>query len=223
MIATFAIEIGLFLYVIIRYKMTPITRLVGALLVLLATFQYAEFNICQGAAASEYFARLGYVAITLLPPVGLHLTTKIARRNPRHLIMGGYALGGAFAFSFALTPNTFESYACTGNYAVFQLANNLGILYFAYYYLLMFIGITLCIRYSGFVSKRRREALTYQAFGYLSFIIPTGIVNAVNPTTIDGIPSIMCGFAAIYALVLTFAIVPRVLEVKESSHSPTTQ
>jgi hypothetical protein len=48
----------------------------------------------------------------------------------------------------------------------------------------------------------------YQVFGWLSFLLPTGIVNALNPQSISGIPSVMCGFAVIYAIVLVFGILP---------------
>jgi hypothetical protein len=222
MLATFAVEILLLLYVFVRYKLTPTTRLVAATLVLLATFQYAEFHVCESIGTTEFYSRLGYVAITLLPPVGIHLVTRIAGRDPKKLIGTAYASGLAFALTFGLSPSAFDSYACSGNYAVFQLANNLGNLYFLYYYLWMFIGIALCIRYSAFANKDKRDALIYQAWGYVSFILPTGVVNAINPQTIEGIPSIMCGFAVIYALILALKIVPKVIESKEPHKTAST-
>jgi len=62
-----------------------------------------------------------------------------------------------------------------------------------------------------------RKALLYQVFGWLRFLLPTGIVNAVNPQTISGIPSVMCGFAVIYAIVLVFGILP---EAAKDSKKP---
>jgi len=44
--------------------------------------------------------------------------------------------------------------------------------------------------------------------GYSIFIIPATTVNLVNPATISGIPSIMCGFAVLLALALGFAVLP---------------
>ncbi len=215
MIATFAIEVGLILYTIIRYKMTPLTRIVGATLLSLAIFQLAEFNVCEGAAGlGGFYSRLGYIAITLLPPLGLHLVQTIAQRGSKYVVWAAYASGAGFALIFGLSSTAFQSHICGGNYAVFQLAPGLGGIYFTYYYFWLLVGIGLCLYYSVSATQKIREALVLQTFGYLSFVLPTGIVNAINPSTINGIPSIMCGFAVIYALILAFGIVPRVLEEK---------
>ena len=48
MLATLVIEIILALHTIWRYKLTPVTRIVVALLVCLALFQWAEYNVCEG-------------------------------------------------------------------------------------------------------------------------------------------------------------------------------
>ena len=45
-------------------------------------------------------------------------------------------------------------------------------------------------------------------FGYLVFLIPTATVNYIKPETRAGIPSIMCGFAVFFALILAFKILP---------------
>lgn len=72
----------------------------------------------------------------------------------------------------------------------------------------------MCLYFGVKGTQKVREALALQAFGLLSFVLPTGIVNALHPETIHGIPSIMCGFAVIYALVLVFGITPRILKQK---------
>jgi hypothetical protein len=41
------------------------------------------------------------------------------------------------------------------------------------------------------------------------FILPTTAANIVDPSTIAGIPSIMCGFAVILAIILTGFVIPR--------------
>lgn len=214
MIATFAIELTLFLYVFVRYRMSPVGRIISALLILLATFQYAEFNVCQSIGAAGLYSRIGYSAITMLPPVGLHLASKISGKGSKKLVGGAYATGIMFALAIGLSPSAFNSYACAGNYAVFHLNDQIQILYSAYYYGLLFMGIAFCLKHRKTASKKISEALTLQALGYISFMLPTGIINMINPSTIAGIPSIMCGFAVIYALILTFGIAPRVLQEK---------
>lgn len=213
MIATFAIELGLLLYTIIRYKMSPLTRIVSATLLCLAIFQFAEFNVCEGAAGlNDFYSRLGFIAITVLPPLGIHLVQTIAGRGSKFLPWIAYATGLIFIIIFGLNSTAFESQVCGGNYAIFQLTHNLGGMFFLYYYFWLIVGIGMCLYFSTSANKRTREALNLQAFGYLSFLLPTGIVNAINPDSIKAIPSIMCGFAVIYALILAFGITPRILK-----------
>jgi hypothetical protein len=215
MVATFAIEVGLLLYTIIRYRLNPLTRIITATLLCLAVFQLAEFNVCEGEAGlGGVYSRLGYIAITFLPPLGIHLVQTIAGRGSKYIVWAAYAMGITLALIFGLNDGAFSSHACGGNYAVFQLADSLGGIFFGYYYFWLLAGISMCLYYSVSATKRIREALTLQTFGYLSFILPTGIVNALHPSTINGIPSIMCGFAVIYALILAFGIAPRVLTKK---------
>ncbi len=213
MIATYIIELSLLAYTLFRYKLNSLGRLIVLALVLLATFQLAEFQVC-GNSDPNFFSRLGFIAITLLPPVGLHIIQVISGRGSKSLRWLAYSSGAAFALIFGFMSQAFASYECGGNYAIFQLTDHLGGFYFTYYYAWLIIGIGLCMYYSVSATKKIRAALILQAFGYLSFLLPTGIVNAVNPTTINGIPSIMCGFAVIYALILVFGIAPRTLAKK---------
>ena len=214
MIATFAIEFVLLVYTLWRYKLNNVTRLVAATLILLATFQFAEYHVCQGINGSVY-SRIGFIAITLLPPLGIHLVRTVSGRGLRVLVWAAYASALVFVLLFGLNGSSFQSNICAGNYAVFQLAPNLGGWFFTYYYFWLILGIIQSMYFAISANKRIREALTFQAFGYLSFILPTGIVNALHPETISGIPSIMCGFAIIYALMLCFGIAPRVLAERQ--------
>ncbi len=215
MIATFAIEIGLLLYTIIRYRMSPLTRIIGATLLCLALFQFAEFNVCEGQAGlAGPYSRLGYAAITLLPPLGIHLVQTIAGRGSKYTVWIAYATGITLMIIFGFSSGAFQSYACGGNYAVFQLTDKLGGIFFTYYYFWLLAGVSMCLYFGVAATRKIREALMMQAFGYLSFILPTGIVNAIHPETTVAIPSIMCGFAVIYAVILVFGIVPRVLKTK---------
>ena len=50
-------------------------------------------------------------------------------------------------------------------------------------------------------------------------MLPTTIVNVVDPSTIEGIPSIMCGFAVILAIILLGFVAPLTLEAKKSHDS----
>jgi hypothetical protein len=215
MLATFIIEIIGALYVVFRFKMTPVSRLTTAILVGLATFQLAEYNVCEGAwgVDSLTWARIGYVAITLLPPLGLHLATKMAGRPQKALVALGYGAAAAFGTIFLFVGHGMGSQECLGNYVIFQIAHWATIPYAIYYYGLLLVTVGYAYRAAKTMkSASRASALRYLAVGYLAFIVPTTAANLIDPTTLAGIPSIMCGFAVILAVILVTLVMPKYYE-----------
>jgi hypothetical protein len=63
------------------------------------------------------------------------------------------------------------------------------------------------------LAKNKARALKSLAVGYLAFILPVTIVNIIDPSTISGIPSIMCGFAVILAVILAGEVLPQYYRV----------
>ncbi len=211
MLATFIIEIALLAYVAMRYKLNAVSRLVAAMLFCLALFQLAEYYVCGGLGTSgETWSRIGFVAITLLPPVGLHLAHAIAKRGGEILTGLAYASAAIWVGIFAFAERTFDGHACAGNYVIFHVSDRLGVPYYIYYYVWLLLTIGLCIYFSRTATKLVRGALWFLAIGYLAFLIPTALVNSLSPDTFAGLPSIMCGFAIIYAFTMAFGILPRV-------------
>jgi hypothetical protein len=218
MLATLTIESILTLYTVIRYRMNVVGRLIAGLLIVLGTFQLAEYNVCTGHGFSaEQWSRLGYVAITMLPALGLHLLHVLADKKQRKLVVGAYLTMLGFIVYFLTYKAAFIGYKCTGNYVIFQIGVRPAIAYGAYYYGLLATGIGLGARWANqvmrdakeVVSKRRLQVIRALIIGYLIFIVPTAVSNTVKPSTRAGIPSIMCGFAVLFALILTLYILPR--------------
>lgn len=211
MLATFLIEISFLLYVLIRYKTNTVTRLVMALLFFLAVFQLAEYNVCGGFGASAAaWSKVGFVAITILPALGIHLLFSIAGKSWNHITSVAYGMAAAWMVLFALSEKALSGHVCAGNYVIFQVKPGVGGLYFAYYYLWLFIGACLCIRLAKNLKKKNWEALILLAVGYIALLVPTTTANMLKPETVEAIPSVMCGFAIILAAIATFGIMPRV-------------
>ena len=209
MLATFAIEICLAMYVFWRYELTRVNRLAIALFVFLAIFQLAEYMVCGGLGmTANTWARIGYVSITILPPLGVHLAFALAGKRNRLLTSGVYLVGVAFMGYFLLATNVFTGSECLGNYVIFQLGTTASHLYSIYYYGLLLFAIGLCWRFANKATSGRKKALQTFIAGYVLFMLPTTIVNTVSPATIAGIPSIMCGFAVLLALVVAFWVLP---------------
>lgn len=213
MLATFVIEVGLMFYTLWRYRMTMVVRLAAIMFACLATFQMAEYMVCGGMGLSGAdWARIGYVAITLLPPIGIHMAYALAGKRNIVVIGASYALAGAFCGYFMLAGDVFSGNSCMGNYVIFQLGATAAQLYTCYYYGLLLFAIGLSAQlYAGAPKKGKRALLAFIA-GYVVFMLPTTVVNTIDPATIAGIPSIMCGFAVVLALVIGFRVVPLVGE-----------
>lgn len=218
MISTFAIEVVGALWVAVRYKRTTTSVLIIALLVMLATFQFAEYMVCEGAfgVSSLDWARIGYVAITLLPALGMHLAMTIAGQTNKYAVVASYAVATLFSIFFLFSgEHGVQNDICMGNYVIFEMSRNLVYLYALYYYTWLLVGMIYAYHTAREMkSEKKRKALNALSIGYFSFIFPTTLVNIIDPTTMAAIPSIMCGFAVILALILVGFVAPSVCTVR---------
>lgn len=210
MIATCIIEISLAVYTVWRYHFDKLTKLVALILVLLATFQIAEYHVCRGLSDPDLWSHIGYVSITLLPAVGIHIINTIKGKSRAKIVYAAYLTSAAFVAFFALSANSITGHQCLGNYVMFQVNPALTQLYGVYYYGWVIIGMVMSIKYAEHVSElKKRQALYGFAFGYAAFLIPTTTANLINRATLRGIPSIMCGFAVILAVITVTWVMPR--------------
>jgi len=212
MLATFLIEIGFALFVLYRYKSSTIIRLVVALLVSLAIFQGAEYMLCGGfGIEGGRWSQLGYSFITLLPPLGLHLVFAIAGKRSRSVVPLAYLSAAVFVAYFAVITSTLSGHTCYANYAVFDIDK--GTLtaqwYGLFYYGWLITAIIYAIRFARNASNHQKKALVSLVAGYSAFLIPTTVINMTDPSTLAGIPSIMCGFAVILAFILVINVIPK--------------
>jgi hypothetical protein len=155
------------------------------------------------------------VAITTLPALGIHTLHVLAGKPQRKLVATAYLTMLGFIVFFLTWHSAFNAHQCTGNYVIFHLAPNSGGLYYAYYYGWLATAISLGVIWGkalirkGKAAQTRLEAVQGLIAGYLVFLIPTTVVNTLKPSTISGLPSVMCGFAVLFALILGFYILPR--------------
>lgn len=217
MLVTFLVEFGLAFYAIWRYKMTTVTRLAFVTLISLGTFQLAEYMICGGLGWSNIeWARLGYASITLLPALGIHMVATLAGKKATGLVSAAYASCAAFLVFYVFAEGAMQSQACYPNYAVFYTHSSISWLYGYYYYGWMIVGTALAA-FWGQKSPKHRKALYSMSAGYIAFILPTTAFNLIDPSTTQAIPSIMCGFAVIFALTLVLQTLPNSVKVRAES------
>lgn len=216
MIATTIIEVSLTLYTLWRYKMTIITRLAVLTLMVLAIFQLSEYFVCTGIGSmAAPWSRVGFVAITALPPLGLHMMHVLAGKHRRRLVNFAYAVMALFMVSFLFSPSIFTGHVCTGNYVIFQFTANITGVYSVYYFGWILAGMGLGFKWANQLKAKGKKATkqlqTVQGLilSYLVFLVPSALAMAVKPAVRRGIPSVLCGFAVLFALILTLYILPR--------------
>lgn len=210
MVATCVIELVLLVYTVWRYKFNKLTRLVSLQLLFLAIFQLAEFHVCRGSSYTLQWSHIGYAAITLLPPLGIHIIQTIRGRKNSILVPVAYLSAAVFVAYFAFTARSLTGDQCLGNYVMFQVNPKLTDLYGIYYYGWVLAGMLLSMYYGDRTKEKRlRQALYGFAAGYAVFLVPTTTANLLDKATLQGIPSIMCGFAVLFALITVTLVLPR--------------
>lgn len=212
MLATFFIEIGLAFWALWRFRHTPLVRLIVAILLCLAIFQFAEYNICttRFGISELAWAKLGYVAITALPALGVHALVKIARVRVPWLVSGAYLAMIAFMAYFLFVGHGISQASCGGNYVIFQTNPTATSWYTLYYYgleVLVLIASAMFARHAH--TQRQKQALYGLALAYAVLIVPVVFVTTINPALAHAIPSIMCGFAVFLALILALYVLPK--------------
>jgi len=210
MLLTFTIEFALAIYILFTAKLKISSTLIILILISLGIFQLAEYQVCSDKSLS--WMRIGFIAITLLPPLGLNLINLIVKKPWYNYI--GYGLAAVFIGAFLISTLSIQNAVCGGNYVMTTLNDSTLSRYFTYYYYLMlvvgfFTVLTVMMSYKnkpkGDLAK---DYLFWIAFGYASFMIPTAIVYLFSESARSGIPSIMCGFAVSLAIILTVKVYP---------------
>lgn len=219
MIVTFVIEVVAMLWVLWKHRDSTIGKLIGTSLAFLAIFQLAEYMICERAVliSSLQWAKIGFASISILPALGMHMALKLAGENRPSYVYGGYAMSLGFAVFFLTAGHGIAAEQCAGNYVIFKMMPEVVYFYAAFYYAWTVAAMAFAYNMSKKKDAKNSKALRYLAIGYASFIIPTTVVNIINPETISAIPSIMCGFAILLALCLVFGVIPNTHELQKDT------
>ena len=215
MVITILIELGLGSWVLGKYVIRTPQRIIVALLIFLAVFQIAEFNVCTLHPIQLLWSRIGYVFITMLPALALDLVIRLrSNTRLRHLTDFGYAMAILFIIGFSFLPSALNSGVCTGNYVIFLLVQPLSMFYGLYYLGLEILGLALSFLPEPKAKQKNQSALRWMGVAYLTLMIPSLIIYIVLPTTRIAIPSIMCGFAVLFALVIALKVAPLISKTR---------
>ncbi len=211
MIFTFVFEILAAFFVWFSYEKRKVTKIVVSLLVFLSIFQLAEYNVCEGAfgLSAAAWSKIGFMSISMLPPLGIYLIQSLSKTKSKLVSKVAFATGGLFITYFLMVTASVSPNVCLGNYVIFKMNDTVNLLYTIYYFGWLLVGVGLAYREFKANQDNLSEAIKSVGIGYLAFMVPTAIVNLIDPETIGGIPSIMCGFAILLAIILVFRVMPK--------------
>lgn len=175
----------------------------------LAGYQTLEFLMCQIELQSSFFPYLAFVIISFLPPLNLTLTLSLTHtlNQLRYLI---FIPAFSFVMFYSFIIPEFALTSCTVLYATYNYP--LGDLFGFFYYLPILISIILLILFLKKESDKKKKLVgKVLLFGSVFISIPPvlgfTLMFAGSYSIISAMESIMCKFAFVYALCLTFACI----------------
>ncbi len=179
------------------------------LVALLFTYQTLEVLMCMMGYDDAFVVYLAFVVISFLPPLSLMLVAELLKYKSKlqYLLLLPPVF---FAIYYKFVIAEFTLTKCTILYAAYHYP--LGDLFGAFYYLPILVSIILLIRtVKKSPDKKIKIISSVLLFAYIFACIP--VVTAFilmaykNYTLLSMIESVMCKFAFVYALCLSFAAI----------------
>jgi hypothetical protein len=212
---TFALEVAFGLFAFLRFRHTLFGRLSILLIFFLSIFQLSEYMLCSNGTSLPW-ATVGWVSITFLPVLGLHLAALLTRKTS--WLKVGYLLATIFSLLFIGSGQLFTSVSCPGNYVQF-ISSSIAMnnVYPLYYGLFIFMSTAKLLQYS-FWGGIYRTTIIWFIIGYVCFIVPTMLVYVFLPAPMASFPSVFCGFAVLLAFILARKVLPHYHAILENEH-----
>lgn len=178
------------------------------MIALLASYQTMEFLMCQVGLQDSIYPFFAFVIIGFLPPLNLLLAvtfTKQSKLNRKINLIFIPAI--AFSIYYLFVIPKFIVTSCTVLYASYNYP--LGDLFGAFYYLPVLISIILLMKFIPKTEDKKQKLIAkVLLFGSICISFPVllgfTLMFTGNYSIISAIESIMCKFAFIYAVCLSF-------------------
>ncbi len=193
-----SIELLLLINLLIFAEKNPVNRKAILLLFFLFIYQLFEFLICYAGLTFSFMVYLSFVAITFLPPLGLHIVLEYF--FTKHKLYYLLYLPAILILTYYLTMlHQFEVMKCTVIYVVFNYP--LGFLYGVLYYSpVLMVMIFLFIEYREGKNIEKKAQSKLLLYGYISTFIPMSAAVFFYPDATLFIESVLCKLALILAV-----------------------
>ena len=202
------LEFLLLFNLLIFSEKNRLNQIAITMVALLAVYQMLEFLMCGIELQDSFFPYFAFMIITFLPPLNLLLVLTLKTElkiNP--IVIPLFLPALFFLVYYSIVISEFAVTSCTVLYATYNYP--FGDLYGFFYYLPILISIILLVL---FVKNENDKKMTLVGkvllFGAVFISVPPligFILNAVDfYGLISAVESVMCKFAFVYALCLSF-------------------
>ena len=178
------------------------------MITLLAMYQAMEFLMCQVGLQEPIYPYLAFVIISFLPPLNLLLVLTLTQNHTlNRKVFLIFTPAVAFVIYYLFVIPKFAVTSCTVLYASYNCP--LGDLFGVVYYLPILISIILLIRFIPKADDNKKKLIAkVLLFGGIFISLPSllgfTLMFTDNYSIISSIESIMCKFAFVYAVCLSF-------------------
>jgi hypothetical protein len=202
------IEFLLLFNLLIFSEKNRLNKIAITMIALLAVYQMLEFLMCGIELQDSFFPYFAFMIITFLPPLNLLLVLTLKPELKIKPIVFPLLLPALFFLVYySIVISDFAVTSCTVLYATYKYP--LGDLYGFFYYLPILISVILIIvLIKKEDDKRQKLVEKVLLFGSIFISIPVisgfTLMFAGYFSLISAIESVMCKFAFVYAICLSF-------------------
>jgi len=201
------IEFLLLFNLLVFVKKNKVNKIALTMIALLASYQAMEFLMCQLEMQSSFFPFFAFVLISFLPPLNLLLTINLKNQIINKKIYLIFLPAILFSVYYLFVIPQFAVTSCTVLYASYHYP--LGDLFGFFYYLPILISIILLVRFIKVCADKKIKLIAkVLLFGSIFISLPVlfgfTLMLLKNYSIISAMESIMCKFAFVYAVCLSF-------------------
>jgi len=200
------IECILIINILIFAEKNKNNRLAVLIIFLLMIFQLLEWIMCGLGFDSHLNAFIAFADISFLPPMGLFFILTFYKYHSK-LFALLFLPAIAFVIYYSTIIHLFNVHSCTAFYAIYKYPN--GDLYGLFYYLPVLVTIFFLIK--GVLTSTNKTTvhlskMLLTAYILISFpvIIAFSLILLKNELLLHSIVSVMCKFALLLAITLTY-------------------
>jgi hypothetical protein len=195
-------EIIFIINLLIFSAKNKVNKLIILLITLLFEYQMIEFLICFVGLQKQIIIYLALFSISILPPLSLFTALTYDKKEASYNFLI-FLPALFFIVYYPFVIKRFVITKCTVLYASFHYP--LGDLYGIFYYLPIIATMILLYRkWKSEINIDQKSLTRIYLLGYLCTFLPAMIIILTVPTFINSVESILCKFAFILAIFLTY-------------------